>query len=178
MSCLASLFFGVLFFGVGAAAPPVSDATVEVALIAPLAIFLTSVLIWFIFNLAIFPGVEVRSDRVVVKKFLGRVDISLSAISGVEWKGGVGVRLKNGKVVGCVAFPDSLYSLLIGYRNFKRVALSLEKAIAVESKKTGDGDTMWAFERDCWNVKSFFVVLISYFSVLLAAYLIFYSSVY
>ncbi|WP_190394790.1 hypothetical protein [Nocardiopsis deserti] len=172
VSWLLFLFFGLGIFAIGAVWPGVQGLTFESVITLLILLPLSSLLVWFVFNLGVFPGIEVKKDRVVVKEFLGEVEISLGGVSGVEYVGGVQVRLKSGKGIKCTAFPDSLYSLLIGYRNFRGVAASVEKLVNERVGEGGGESEMWAFERTCWNAKALLSISAFYFFAFLVAYLI------
>lgn len=172
VSWLLFLFFGLGIFAIGAVWPGVDGYTFENVITLLLICLSSSLIVWFTFSLGVFTGVEVREDRLVVKKFLGEVEISLGGISGVEHVGGVQVRLKNGKRISCTAFPDSLYSLLIGYRNFRGVAASVKKLVNERIGEGGGGSEMWAFEKSCWNAKVLVSISAFYFLAFLVAYLI------
>ncbi|MEV6817132.1 hypothetical protein AB0M72_00125 [Nocardiopsis dassonvillei] len=171
-SWLLFLFFGLGIFAIGAVWPGVDGYTFWNVITLLLIYLSSSLIVWFAFSLGVLSGIEVREDRLVVKKFLGEVEISLGGVSGVEYVGGVQVRLKNGKRIKCTAFPDSLYSLLIGYRNFRGVAASVKKLVNERIGEGGGGSEMWAFERTCWNAKALLSISAFYFFAFLVAYLI------
>ncbi|XKK39841.1 hypothetical protein HFP72_03020 [Nocardiopsis sp. ARC36] len=128
-----------------------------------------ALLIWFIFNLAVFPGIDVRRGGVVVKRFMGEVEIPFDLISGIEWRGGIKVRLNDRRVVNCVAFPASAYSLMLGYGNFRKIALEVERAMSnFDSSESSGGLT----EREYWNFRTLASVFVLYCSLFFGAYLI------
>lgn len=165
-SLLGGIFFSALVVGMGAAAAVGPYFDLPVIPFGATVSLVPAILIWFTFNLGFFPGVEVYEEKVIVKKFLGEVEVPSGVISEVKWKGGLSFILKNGKEIPCPSFPDSLYSMAFRYRNFKKVALGISAAMA--TMKQVDGTVV---ERDYWRIRTFLLIVAFYFSVFIVAYL-------
>lgn len=172
-ACVVSAFFGVLFVGLGGAAANsgviYADGVVALILLLPF----VSVLIWFIFKLCIFSGVNVSADRVTVRNFSTETEIDVNMIDSVKWKGGVCLLLKNRTKVKSIAFPDSLFSFILQYSNFRRVAKNMDAEIKRRSHGLSAVDSAEIRQIKQWDLSLLVTVGLSYFSLLVFSYIIF-----
>ncbi|MGW5877018.1 hypothetical protein ACWFMI_10785 [Nocardiopsis terrae] len=170
-----AVFFGVLFFGIGAGGRSVAgngvsaDSVVAFFVVPPF----VSVLIWFTFKLCVFSGVDVGLDRVTVRNFSVEIDIGIDLIKSVSWSGGVQLVLKNGTRIRSVAFPDSLFSFALQYRNFRRVARAMDAEIKERSRGLTAVDPVGVQRRRRWDLSLMLIAGLFYYSVLLFSCLIF-----
>lgn len=172
-ACVVAVFFGVIFVGLGGAVA--NAAQIYADGVATLIILLpsVSVLIWLIFKLCIFSGVDVEADRVRVRNFSTETEIGFDLIKSVEWKGGVRLVLKNGGKVKSIAFPDSLFSLALQYRNFRRVARLMDAEIKKRSHGLTAVDSIGVRQSRQWSLSLLFAAGLFYFLLLLLSYFIF-----
>lgn len=172
-ACVVSAFFGVLFFGIGAGLATAGQISVDSVVAFILILPFVSVLIWFIFKLCIFSGVDVSAGGVTVRNFSIETGIDINMIDSVKWNGGVCLVLKNGAKVKSIAFPDSLFSFVLQYRNFRRVAKSMEVEIKRRSHGLSAAGSVEVRQIRQWNLSLLFAVGLSYFSLLVFSYIIF-----
>ena len=172
-ACVTAGFFGVLFFGMGGGPAYAGESRVEGVVALILMLLFVPVLIWFIFKLCVFSGVDVSEDRVTVRNFSEETEVAISLIDSVRWQGGVRLVLKDGTKVKSIAFPDSLFSFVLQYRNFRRVARRLGAEIEKRSHGLTAVDSVGVQRRKEWSLPLLFSVGLFYFSLLAFSYLIF-----
>ncbi|MBE1457593.1 hypothetical protein H4W79_001807 [Nocardiopsis terrae] len=146
-----------------------TDGVVALILLLPF----VSVLIWFIFKLCVFSGVDVALDRVTVRNFSTETDVEIGLIKSVSWSGGLQLVLKNGTRIRSVAFPDSLFSLALQYRNFRRVARAMDAEIKDRSRRLASVDSTGVQQWRRWDLSLMFFAGLCYFSLLLFSCFIF-----
>lgn len=173
VACVVATFFGVLFFGIGgggAKSGEISGDSVAAFFLVPP--FVT-VVIWFFFKLCIFSGVDVSEDRVTVRNFSTEIDIGINLIDSVKWVGGVYLVLKNGTKIKSIAFPDSLFSFALQYRNFRRVARLMDAKIKERSHDFAVVDFNEVRQRKQRSLPLLFAIGLSCYSLLFVSYFIF-----
>lgn len=172
-ACVVSAFFGVLFFGIGAGLATAGQISVDSAVSFVLLLPFVSVLIWFIFKLCIFSGVDLSADRVTVRNFSTETELDVNMIDSVKWKGGICLLLKNRTKVKSIAFPDSLFSFVLQYSNFRRVAKNMDAEIRRRSHGLSAVDSAEIRQIKQWDLSLLVTVGLSYFSLLVFSYIIF-----
>lgn len=133
----------------------------------------SSTLAWLWSMLGVLTGVRMRGQNVIVRNFAREVEFPAFVVTGVHWVGGISLSLRGGHSIKCIAFPDSLMSLILGYRNFRGVARALEREIAERSIRFPETDEAHAEERYRWGLSTFLGILASYFLLFLLGYVIF-----
>lgn len=116
---------------------------------------------------------DVSADRVTIRNFSTEIDVGINLIDSVKWVGGVCLVLKDGTRVKSIAFPDSLFSFVLQYKNFGRVARLMDAEIKKRSQGLTEVDSVGVQRRKNWSLAFLFSVGLFYSLLLLLSHVIF-----
>ncbi|WP_193518431.1 hypothetical protein [Nocardiopsis kunsanensis] len=147
---IVAIFFAVITVSFGVPSAAGKDKLMDSLAPASVMSLLTAFLFWWAFSLCVLTGVEVRPGWVIMNNLFTKIRIPSGSVSKVTYHGGLHVHTDTGEVYRSTAFPNSLFSLVIGYRNFRVVARRIEAALAEQPRPAPTGPAVERTELRGW----------------------------